>query len=187
MTRPWPSNARCQLSGCIVKSQPRWGCGPPDSSEEPSDHPSVLAWRTTATLLAEAIMIDRNIANPVSGRYPQYQPPDSRLVSADDNHRQVGGLVVVSGLLREMGDPTEILRNAELRRAHLIMWKPDSKCVGWTIYLTNARWRRAPRSARYAVGCPSTERSRSIRDAPLARRDSGLRQDLRRCSIYNRC
>jgi AraC-like DNA-binding protein len=58
-------------------------------------------------------MIDRNIRDPGSRRYPLYQPPDSRLVSADDNYQRVGGLVVIPGLLREMGaDPTVILPRA---------------------------------------------------------------------------
>jgi hypothetical protein len=50
-------------------------------------------------------MIDRNIENPGSRRYP-LQPPDSRLASPDYNYQRVGGLVVIPGLLREMGgDP----------------------------------------------------------------------------------
>jgi AraC-like DNA-binding protein len=66
-------------------------------------------------------MIDRNkYWNPGSRRYPLYQPPDSRLASADDNYQRVGGLVAIPSLLREMdGDPTVILRSAGIETGAL--------------------------------------------------------------------
>jgi hypothetical protein len=50
------------------------------------------------------------VTNKNESRRRLYQPQESRLVSADESYQRVGGLVVIPGLLREMGvDPTAIL------------------------------------------------------------------------------
>jgi AraC-like DNA-binding protein len=49
-----------------------------------------------------------------------YQPQESRPASANENYQRVGGLVVIPGLLREMGvDPTVILRRAGVETSAL--------------------------------------------------------------------
>lgn len=48
------------------------------------------------------------------------QPQESRLATADENYQRVGGLVVIPGLLREMGvDPTVILPRAGVETSAL--------------------------------------------------------------------
>ena len=60
------------------------------------------------------------VTNKNESRRRLYQPQQSRLASADESYQRVGGLVVIPGLLREMGvDPTAILPRAGVEASGL--------------------------------------------------------------------
>jgi AraC-like DNA-binding protein len=60
------------------------------------------------------------VTNKNESRRRLYQRQKSRLASADENYQRVGGLVVIPGLLREMGvDPSAILSRAGVEMSAL--------------------------------------------------------------------
>jgi hypothetical protein len=58
------------------------------------------------------------------------QPLETGLTNADESYQRMGGLLVIPGLLREVGgDPIVILPRAGLETSALDRGKPDSLCV----------------------------------------------------------